>query len=249
MGRGSAFAPRPIIASGQPTSMERKLEMNDEAGGDAKIVLRFAAGCRFREARQEIFDLRGAERHPMEESHVNAATEGCSERVACAGNAETAATRVRNTEERLCKRSEARMPPVRNARTEKIGRQGAVDSRTENVISVIAAEIGDAAEPIVDLVGSRSAAAVKIETVHARSAWIVAKIGIADEDVEFRPTLLLRGRHRRDGKHCEQAHYHLPLHTTSLRFGFYRKHARQWRDLAYADRFRQGKQWAAKTRP
>ena len=96
MGRGSAFAPRPIIASGQPTSIERKLEMNDEAGGDAEIVLRFAAGCRLREARQEIFDLRGTEREPMEESHVDAATEGRSERIACAGNAETAAACVRD---------------------------------------------------------------------------------------------------------------------------------------------------------
>jgi len=157
--------------------------MKNEAGRNAQIVLCFAAARRFREARQEIFDLRGAERHPMEESHVDAATEGRSERVACAGSAEAAAARVRDTEQSLCKRSEARMPPVRKARTEKIRGHGAVDSGTENVISVIAAKIGDAAEPIVDLVGSRSAAAVKIETVHARSAWIIAKVGIADEDV------------------------------------------------------------------
>src|SRR2546430_4381943 len=133
MGRGSAFAPRPIIASGQPTSIERRLEMNDQAGGDAKIVLRFTACCRFREARQEIFDLRGTEREPMEESHVNAATEGCSERVACAGNAEAAAACMGDAEESLCKRREARTPPVRNARTKKVRRHGAVDSRTENV--------------------------------------------------------------------------------------------------------------------
>src|SRR5258707_9920706 len=98
MGRGSAFAPRPIIASGQPTSLERRLEMNDEAGGDAEIVLRFAAVRRFREARQEIFDLRGTERHTMEESHVDAATERCGERVARAGNSEAVAARVRDAE-------------------------------------------------------------------------------------------------------------------------------------------------------
>jgi len=33
--------------------------MENETGREAEIFLRFAAGCGLREARQEIFDLRG----------------------------------------------------------------------------------------------------------------------------------------------------------------------------------------------
>jgi len=201
MGRGSAFAPRPIIASGQPTSIERKLEMNDEAGGDAKIVLRFAAGCRFREAREQILNLRRTERQTMEELHVNATAEGCSERVAGAGRAEPATARMRDAKKSLRKRGEAFVVAIRNARAEKISGNGAVNARAENVVGMIAAEISDAAEPVLRVIRNGRTAAVKIKTANAGRAGIVAEIGISDEDIEF--WHILRGRNRRDRKQCE----------------------------------------------
>ncbi len=192
--------------------------MNDEAGGDAEIVLRFAAGCRFREAREQILDLRGTERQAMEDLHVNATAEGCSERVASTGSAEGAAARVRDTKKSLRKRREAFMVAIGNPRAEEIRGNSAVNARAENVVGMIAAEISDAAEPVVCVVRDGGAATVKIKTTYAGRAGIIAEIRISDEDVELR--YVLGGRDRRDGKHCEQAHYDLPLHTASLRFGF-----------------------------
>jgi hypothetical protein len=62
-------------------SVTRKLQMENDAGRDAKIVLRFAVRCGFREARQKIFNLCGSPRQTVKELPINRA-EGGGESVA-----------------------------------------------------------------------------------------------------------------------------------------------------------------------
>src|SRR5579859_339693 len=207
--------PRPARRPWQPTP----LEVENQTGGDAQIVPRLAAICRFREARQEIFDLSGPPGKTVREFYVDAAAERCRKRVVRAAHTEASAACVRNSEERLRKRSEAFMFAVRNARTEEIGRNRAVDSGAENVVGVIATEIGNGAEPVICVVGNGSAATVQVETVHTRCAGIVTDVGIPHENVELRRILRKRSRSR-ERKKSKQTHYHFRLHTTSMRILF-----------------------------
>jgi hypothetical protein len=45
--------------------------MENDAGRDAEIVLRFAVRCGFREARQKIFNLRGTPGQTVKEFHTS----------------------------------------------------------------------------------------------------------------------------------------------------------------------------------
>jgi len=56
--------------------------MENDAGRDADIVLRFAVRCGFREARQKIFNLRGTPGQTVKEIHFNPAAEGGGESIA-----------------------------------------------------------------------------------------------------------------------------------------------------------------------
>ena len=73
------------------------LEVKNNARRNAEIVLRFAAGCRFREAGQEIFDLSGPPGETMRKFHVDAASKRRGEGVVRAAHTETTSTRVCNT--------------------------------------------------------------------------------------------------------------------------------------------------------
>jgi len=84
-------------------SVTRKLQMENDAGRDAEIVLHFAVRCGFREARQKIFNLRATPRQTVKEFHINPA-EGGGESVAGATCAEAAAPCVRDAKERLRER-------------------------------------------------------------------------------------------------------------------------------------------------
>ena len=83
------------------TQQPRLLEMKNEAGGNAQVVLRFPVAGGFREARQKIFNLRGTSGQAVKEFHINAAAEGGGESVAGAACAEAAAACVRDIKERL----------------------------------------------------------------------------------------------------------------------------------------------------
>ena len=65
--------------------------MENDAGRDADIVLRFAVRCGFREARLKIFKLRGTPGQTVKEFHIGPAAEGGGESVAGATCAEPAA--------------------------------------------------------------------------------------------------------------------------------------------------------------
>jgi hypothetical protein len=77
------------------------LEVENDAGRDAQIVLRFAVRCGFREARQKAFNLHGTPGQTVKEIHINPAAEGGGESVAAATCAEDAAACVRDAKERL----------------------------------------------------------------------------------------------------------------------------------------------------
>ena len=70
--------------------------MENDAGRDADIVLRFAVRCGFREARQKIFHLRGIPRKTLKEFHINPADSDAG-----ATCAEAAAACVRDAKEPL----------------------------------------------------------------------------------------------------------------------------------------------------
>jgi len=92
---------------------------------------------------------------------------------------------VRDTEKNLAERSEVRIVAIGNARAEEIRGERAVRAAAENIVAVIAAEISNAAKPAVGVVGDGRAAAVKIETVYARSSGISADVGISGEKIEL----------------------------------------------------------------
>src|SRR5262249_7280590 len=77
--------------------------------------------------------------------------------------------------------------PVRNPGTKKISGQRKVKAAVQNVAVMIAAEIGDAAQPLVDIVGNGSAAAVEIEILCS----IPAIVGISGKDIYSRVILRL----------------------------------------------------------
>src|SRR5262245_25967756 len=66
-------------------------------------------------------------------------------------------------EEHFAKRSDAVPVAVRNPRTKKISGQSEVQASIQNVAVVISTEIGDAAQPVVHIVGQGSATTVEIE--------------------------------------------------------------------------------------
>src|SRR5580765_2969498 len=84
--------------------------MENDAGRDAKTVLRFAVRCGFREARQKIFNLRGTPGQTAKEFHIKPAAEGGGE------SAEAAAACVRDAKERLRERVSIR---IRNGKWEE----------------------------------------------------------------------------------------------------------------------------------
>jgi len=90
--------------------------MENDAGRDAKIVLRLALRCGFREARQKIFNLRGTPGQTVKEFHIKPAAGGGGESVAGATCAEAAAACVRDAKERLRERVSIR---IRNGKWEE----------------------------------------------------------------------------------------------------------------------------------
>jgi hypothetical protein len=83
------------------------LEMKDDAGRDAQVVLILRAVAEFVEAGQEIVHLDGAEREMMRDVKVDTAAERHRERIVRRAEGETiAAADVRDTEKDLTERRE-----------------------------------------------------------------------------------------------------------------------------------------------
>src|SRR5262249_18570959 len=167
--------------------------MKDNAGRDAQVILILRAVTEFVEAGQEIVELHGAERETVRDADIHAAAKGHRKRIVRSGEGQAvAAADVRYTEKNLTERRKVRTAAIRNTRTEQICGERAVHAGAENVAAVITAEIGDAAEPAVGVVGDRSAAPVEIETVQAGSAGIGADVRISGEDIDL--GRILRGK-------------------------------------------------------
>src|SRR5258708_34102963 len=79
------------------------------------------------------------------------------------------------------------------------------------VTNVIAAEIGDAAQPVPVIIGHRSAAFVEIETVKSMSCGVGTQIRVADGCIYLRELLSLC-REAKNGHHIKQRHNESELH-------------------------------------
>src|ERR1700747_3077552 len=87
------------------------------------------------------------------------------------------------------------------------------------VTNVIAAEIGDTAHPVPNVIGYRGAASVEVERVKSRRCGIGAEIRIADGCIYLRE-LLGRGREAKNGHKSKQRHNESELHGTSAMIRF-----------------------------
>jgi len=128
----------------------------------------------------------------MRNVSIHAAAERYRKGIVGSGEGQAvAAADVRYTEKNLSEGSEVGIVAIRDTRTEQISGERAVHAGAENVAAVIAAEIGDAAEPAVSVVCDGGAATVEIKAVHAGSAGVGADVGISGEDIDLRH--ILRG--------------------------------------------------------
>ena len=128
----------------------------------------------------------------MRDLEVHAAANSHGERIVRTGESQPAiAADMRDAEKHLAERSQARMTAIGNTRAEKISGERPVNSGAKNIVGVIAAEIGDCAEPGSSIVGELRAAAIHAETIDSRGGRICAHVGISREHIKFRHVLRL----------------------------------------------------------
>src|SRR5215467_2945219 len=115
---------------------------------------------------------------------------------------------------------------IGNARTEQISRKRSVDSAAENVVGMVATEIGYAAKPVICVVSNRSTAAMQVETVDTGSVRIGPDVGVSGKNIHLRNILCFRSY---TNKRCngEQTHNELQLHNSSNELCVFCASARQ----------------------
>src|ERR1043166_2524481 len=93
----------------------------------------------------------------------------------------------------------------RNARAEKVSGKGPVNTAAQNIVSVIAAEVRDRAEPASCIVGEGNTASVHAEAVDSGGSRVFAHVGISGEYIELRG-VLRAGRNAAQRTKTKQAH-------------------------------------------
>src|SRR5579859_3676265 len=151
---------------------------------------------------------------------------------------------MRHAEKRFSERRNAPVAAVRNARTEKIGRESAVNAGPQNISVVIAAEICNGAHPILNVVCQRCASTIQAETVHTGSARIFANVGISREDIHFGSFLSVDASHT-ERKKTEQRHSYPQFHKPSISLNCPRAPARSGHDFASGGAPKAGRQQSA----
>src|SRR5262249_15975674 len=137
------------------------LEVENDAGRDAEVVLVARAQREFVEASEQVVDLDRPQGKVVGYLGVHAAADGHGKRDVRGREAEPlAAANMRHAEQHLSEGGEMVGVGIGNARAEKIGGKGAVNSRAQNMVGVIAAEVRDTAEPASGVVRNRCAASV-----------------------------------------------------------------------------------------
>src|SRR5713226_328965 len=96
-------------------------EVEDDAGGDAQIILILRSEAQFVEMSQKVFHLNWPDRKAVRKLHIHSAAHGHCKGVVGAGKSEPVITaNVSHAEKHLSKRRDARITAVRNPRAEKI---------------------------------------------------------------------------------------------------------------------------------
>src|SRR5690348_4120288 len=129
------------------------LEPNHESGGNAEVVLVPRAQRAFPESRQQVLCLKRTDRKVIEDLVIHSASRGHGKRILRAGGAEGCSVGVCRTEKHLSEWRDPAVVTVGNTRPEKVRRERAVVTSAKNVSLGIAAEIGNATEPVRDVVG------------------------------------------------------------------------------------------------
>src|SRR5262245_51001248 len=189
----------------------RKLEVEDDAGRNAQVLLRLRGGASCCEARQEVIHLDGTNGEMFRQFDVKAATcrhGKASVRSICRGST---CAHAFCAEEHLAKGRDAVPVAVRNPRTKKISGQREVQASVQNVAVMISAEIGDATQPVIHIVRNGSAAAVEIEIL----CPIPPIKGIPGKDIHFGMILGL-GHPGQQREKRKQRHHELTLHYILL---------------------------------
>jgi len=176
--------------------------MENDAGGSAQIVLGLASSGDFREARRQVLDVQRTQAETVADAIVEAAAQTHGKRVVWVYGVKQIGAAVRRAKKRFGERMDAPNVVKINARAKQIGWSRATVADVEEVQIGVAAEIGNGAQPRLDVVGDGGAATVEAEAANAGRAGIGAQIGITGEDIDF--VFILRfcwtGKERRE---CE----------------------------------------------
>src|SRR6266704_184359 len=152
-------------------------EMENDSSGNAQVVLCLVVTVGdFGQMRQQVVELQRADRETVAHVPVDANAER-RVGVRCGEHARTGA---RSTDQNLAEGREPAVFPIGEARAKKIRKYMVVYAHAIIATHVIAAEIGDTAYPVPEIIGRRSAATVEIETVKSRSCRIRTEIRVAD---------------------------------------------------------------------
>ena len=81
---------------------------------------------------------------------------------------------------------------IGNARAEEVRGESPINTAAENVGAVIAAKIRNSAQPIIDIVGDRSAAAIQANAVRIGGGWIGTNVRVSRENIDGFALLRLR---------------------------------------------------------
>jgi len=182
-GPSACTAPTQLVY--EVTSFLSKLEMEDDAGGRAQIILRLTSSGDFRKARREVLDFQRTQAEAVTNAVIKAAADRRGESIVRVRGVKQIGITVRGAEK--CFREGMNAPYVAqiNARAKEIRRGRAAGAGIKKVQVGVAAEISDGAQPRTELVIDRCASAIEAEAVGPGGAGIGPHIRIAGENINF----------------------------------------------------------------
>src|SRR6266436_761178 len=121
---------------------------------------------------------------------------------------------MRRAEKSLTEGSKMFVAAIGNARAEEVCRESSVHSRSENISVVIAAEICDATDPILDVIRDRCASAVQAEAVPTPRTGIFTYVRIAGKNIQLWRFLRVRNPSAQ-GKKSQETHHYPQFHKPS----------------------------------
>ena len=179
--------------------------MENDAGGDAQIVLILRACAQFVEMRHEVIHLHRTNCETVRDFEVHATADRHGKRIIRSGKRQSViACNVRDAKKHLAERSDPRIVAIGNAWAEMIRRECPVNSSAKNIIRVIAGKVCDCAEPVIGVGDARRAA--KVARTRESTNLFFPKIYMGSTWNFFRVAALrnsarsVRVRHHADGR-------------------------------------------------